>query len=127
MPATINTTTTTVIDVEDRVAVRPVRIKLNGVGSRGGGNGRKGGKGNNGGGNNNNNDGGGHDDQPTRFSPARYWVCLITALAAILMTFAALTIAYVARTGGSQNWRPNQFAAAALVEHRAYLDKQRRV
>jgi cytochrome c oxidase subunit 3 len=104
MPATINTTTTTVIDVEERVAVRPVRIKLNGAGSRGG-SGRKGGNGNNGGGNDNNN-GGGHDDQRTRFSPARYWVCLITALTAISMTFAVLTVAYVSRAGGSENWRP---------------------
>ncbi len=106
MPAKINTTTT-VIDVEERADIRPVRIKLNGTGSRGGGNGRKGGNGNNGGGNNNNN-GGGQDDQRTRFSPARYWVCLITTLAAILMTFAVLTTAYVARTGGSENWRPIQ-------------------
>lgn len=101
MPAKINTTTT-VIDVEERVGVRPFRIKLNGTGSRGGGNGgRKGG--NNGGGNNNN---GGQDDQRTRFSPARYWICLIAGLAAIVMTFAVLIIAYVARAGVSQNWQP---------------------
>jgi len=109
MPIMLNTTTTTtVIDVEERVGIRPVRIKLNGRGGRGGGggNGRKGG--NNGGGNNNDNNDGGQDEQRTRFSPARYWVCLVTALAAILMTFAVLTTAYVARTGASENWQPIQ-------------------
>lgn len=106
MSATLNTTTTTtVIDVEERVRVRPVRIKLNGTaGGRGGGKGRKGGNGNNGGGNNNS--GGGHDDQPAGFSPARYWVCLVTTLAAVLMTFAVLTTAYVARTSGVRDWQP---------------------
>lgn len=105
MPATLNTTTTTVIDVEERARVRPARIKLNGTGGRGGGgNGRKGG--NNGGGNNNNNGGGGHDDQRTEFSPARYWVCLIAMLAAVLMTFVVLTTAYVARTSGVRDWQP---------------------
>lgn len=108
MPATLNTTTTTVIDVEERVNTRPIRIKLNGTGRRGGGgNGRKGGNGNNGGGNNNNNGGGGdHDDQRTGFSPARYWVCLVTTLAAVLMTFVVLTTAYVARTSGARDWQP---------------------
>jgi cytochrome c oxidase subunit 3 len=107
MPATLNTTTTTtVIDVEERVRVRPVRTKLNGKGSRGGGGkGRKGGNGNNGGGNNNNG-GGNQDDQRAGFSPARYWVCLATTLAAVLMTFAVLTTAYVARTSGARDWQP---------------------
>lgn len=105
MPATLNTTTTTVIDVEERARVHPVRIKLGGKGGRGG-KGRKGGNGNNGGGNNNNNGGGGHDDQRTEFSPARYWVCLVTTLAAVLMAFTVLTTAYVARTSGTRDWQP---------------------
>ncbi|MFN2454996.1 MAG: heme-copper oxidase subunit III [Pyrinomonadaceae bacterium] len=96
------TTTKTVIDIER--AVRPVKIKLNGGGSRGGGNGRKGG-GNSGGGGDNNN--GGYDDSsPGNFSPVRYWIGMYITLAAVLMTFATLVVAYVARVGTAKNWYP---------------------
>ncbi len=102
---TSTTTTPKVVDVEQRTALRPIKIKLTGSGPRGNGGGRNGGGGsgnNNGGGNN----GGGDDDKLIGFSSARYWVGIYVALAAVFMTFAMLTVLYVARVGISETWHP---------------------
>ena len=48
---------------------------------------------------------GGEDDEPRRFSPATYRITTWVVLAAILMTFAALSVSYVFLSGG-ENWRP---------------------
>lgn len=55
---------------------------------------------------NNPHDGGGqHGDEPRKFSPVIYRVSMGATLAAVVMTFGALTMVYVFRAGG-WNWRP---------------------
>src|ERR1051326_3361580 len=48
--------------------------------------------------------GGGGDDNPFRFSPARYRIGVWTAIGSILMLFVALTSSYIVRSASSDDW-----------------------
>lgn len=50
--------------------------------------------------------GGGHEDEPFRFSPARYRIGVWVAIGSILMLFVALTSAYIVRSAGANDWQP---------------------
>src|ERR1043166_1497509 len=48
--------------------------------------------------------GGGGDDNPFRFSPARYRIGVWMAIGSILMLFVALTSSYIVRSASSDDW-----------------------
>src|SRR5262245_29731366 len=52
------------------------------------------------------NGGGKGDDEPFRFSPARYRIGVWVAIGSILMLFVALTSAYIVRSSSANDWRP---------------------
>ena len=52
------------------------------------------------------NGGGGGDDNPFRYSPARYRIGVWAALGSILMLFVALTSAFIVRSASSNDWHP---------------------
>ena len=96
-------TTTTIPEtekvVEKKVSVGAGAKRRRGVGGGGGGPRRGGGGGPGGGGGFSR--GGGDDDAGGEFVPNRYRVGMWITLAAVSMTFTALTSAYVVRAGGA--------------------------
>jgi len=46
------------------------------------------------------------NDEPFRFSPARYRIGVWVAIGSILMLFVALTSAYIVRSASANDWRP---------------------
>jgi cytochrome c oxidase subunit 3 len=52
------------------------------------------------------NGGGKGDDEPFRFSPARYRLGAWFAIGSILMLFCALTSAYIVRSASGNDWQP---------------------
>ena len=52
------------------------------------------------------NGGGKGDDEPFRFSPARYRLGVWFAIGSILMLFCALTSAYIVRSASANDWQP---------------------
>ena len=52
------------------------------------------------------NGGGKGDDEPFRFSPARYRIGVWVAIGSVLMLFVALTSAYIVRSASANDWKP---------------------